>query len=117
MARPDQINEALREALAVVVNRQLELPNVLVTVTFAKCSKDLKYATVGVSVLPETWRGTALKRLRAKSSEIAGGLKNHLTFRRWPKLRWVIDSTESRAEVVEQALAAEAAELKKIIKD
>ena len=116
MAHQEQVNTALRNALAEVINRELEFPNALITVSFVKCSEDLKYATVGVSILPSNYQGTALKVLRSQSGHLAQALKNRVNFRRLPKFRWVIDSTESRAQIVEEALAAEAAELEEIIK-
>jgi len=116
MAKPGKINEALQPVLAAAVNRELELPNALVTVVYVKCSQDLKYATVGVSVLPSGWQGTVLKKLRQKSGAIAGDLKKNLVIRRIPKLRWLVDDTEDRAQAVEAVLAEEEAEIKKIIK-
>jgi ribosome-binding factor A len=116
MSQPGKINEILQPALAAAVNRELELPNVLVTVSFVKCSQDLKYATVGVSVLPAGWQGTALKKLRQKAGVIAANLKKTLLIRRIPQLRWVVDATENKASSIEAALAEDAAEIEKILK-
>jgi ribosome-binding factor A len=116
MAKSEQVNEILQTALAEVVNRELELPNALITVVYVKCSQDQKYATIGVSVLPESLRGTALKKLRQKSGVLANSLRKKISLRRVPKLRWLVDATESQAQIVEGILMEEEEILKKIIK-
>jgi ribosome-binding factor A len=116
MAKPGQVNEILQVALAEVINRELELPNALITVYYVKCSQDQKYATVGVSVLPDSLRGTALKKLRQKSGVLADSLRKKISLRRVPKLRWLVDATESQAQVVEDIITKEEEILKKIIK-
>ena len=114
MASAEQMNEALQPVLAAAVNRELELPNALVTVVFVRTSKDLKYATVGVSVLPVGWQGTALAKLRQKSGDIAARLRKSLVLRRIPQLNWIADTTEAKAEVIEAAISADEKEIEKI---
>jgi len=116
-SRMAQINEGLKHELANILNKELELKNTLVTVSYVHCSSDLNYARVGVSVLPDRLAGTALRALRAKSGLIAKLLQNRTTVRRIPQITWDLDVTEREAGIVEQAIAAEKAEIKRLKKD
>jgi ribosome-binding factor A len=115
--RVAQINQGLRQELANILNKELELKNTLITVSYVNCSDDLNYAQVGVSVLPDKLAGTALRALRAKSGQIAKALQKRTTIRKIPKITWVLDATEREASIVEQVIAADREELKKLKKD
>jgi ribosome-binding factor A len=114
MARVDKINELLQQKLAEAINREIQASNMLLTITFVKCSEDLKFATVGVSVLPEKYSGTALKILRKKVSDLEKTLKKQVSLFRVPRFNFVFDPTESRAAVIEEVIAAEEEEIKKL---
>ncbi len=117
VARLDKINELILHKLAEIINREIGVPNVLVTVVFVKCSEDLNYSTVGVSVLPESYAGTVLEALRKKAGMMSQTLRKNSKLGRVPKLNFVFDSTEVKASILEKAIAEEEAELKKIIKE
>jgi len=112
--RVAQINEGLKQELAKILNKELELRNALVTVSYVYCSEDLNYARVGVSVLPDRLAGTALRALRAKSGQIAKLLQKRTTIRKIPQITWNLDVTEKEASIVEQAIAAEKAEIERL---
>ncbi|PJA09996.1 hypothetical protein COX68_01535 [Candidatus Falkowbacteria bacterium CG_4_10_14_0_2_um_filter_41_15] len=116
-SRIAQINEGLKHELANILNKELELRNILVTVSYVYCSDDLKYARVGVSVLPDRLAGTALRALRAKSGLIAKLLQKRTTIRHIPKITWDLDVTEREAGIIEQAIAEEEAEIECLKKD
>lgn len=116
-SRINQINESLKHELASILNKELELRNALVTVSSVYCSDDLKYARVGVSVLPDRLAGTALRALRAKSGQIAKMLQKKTNLHKIPQITWNLDVTEREASIVEQAIAAEKAELDKLKED
>jgi len=65
MSKIPRYNELILEELAQAVNREVALPNTLITVTYVECSPDLKQAKVGISVLPDNLAGTALRKLKA----------------------------------------------------
>ena len=112
MSKLEQINETLLHALAEIINREIEIPNVFITATFVKCSADLNNATVGISVLPDHLTGTALEKLRRTSGTIAQNLRKKVKIRRVPKLRFVFDSTERKAAIVEKEIALDEEALK-----
>lgn len=106
MSKIPRLNEMLREELAAAVNREVGLPNALLTITYVECSPDLKQAHVGVSVLPDNLAGTALKHLSAATSQLVGILRQRLKLRRLPHFIWEFDATEREAGKIEKLLAA-----------
>lgn len=111
MRNISQVNEALRHELAPLLIREVEFPNGLLTITDVDCTSDLKYAKVWVSVLPISVAGSALKILRQKSSFLGSLLRKRLKIGRIPKINWMIDSTESRASILERAIAEDNEEI------
>ncbi len=99
----DQVNSLLLQELAPLINKHLELDGVLVTVTDVHCAGDLSEAKVFVSVLPERFTGTVLKKLRHISGSLAHDLRRRLKFKRMPVFVWVFDDRESRAAVLDEA--------------
>ena len=104
MADLARLNQELQHELALIINREAEVRDTLLTVTYVKCSDDLKTATIGISVLPEGQSGSALTALRKKAKLMAEALEKRAHLRRVPRLRFVIDATEVRAAEVEAAI-------------
>lgn len=102
--RIEQVNELLKSELGALIARNNPLYNGLITITHVNCSADLKYAKIGVSVLPDNFFGTALARLRGFSGEYARELRKKIKLRRIPKLNWVADDTEKKAAKIEGAI-------------
>jgi ribosome-binding factor A len=100
MRRIEKINELLRSELAQLLARDQPVENALVTITYVRCSADLRRAKVGVSVLPENLAGNVRKILRSKNYDLAQILKKKLKMKYIPKWRWEIDASESRAEEI-----------------
>lgn len=101
MAKVDQLNELLHRELAAVINQELELPEVFVTVTHVACMPDLQFAKVLVSVLPDRLAGTALKKLKATSGRFANIIVKKTRLRKVPRLLWEFDATERKAAVLD----------------
>lgn len=97
-------NELFREELAAAVNREVKLPDALLTVTYVDCSPDLKQAQVGFSILPDKLAGTALRHLAAASGQLTAILRKRLKLRRLPHLIWQFDATEREAQKIEDLL-------------
>ncbi len=105
MAKSDKLNELLREELAMAVNREVVVPNTLITISFVECSTDLKQARIGFSVLPDNLAGTALRKLNSSTSQLVGILRNRLRLRKIPHLIWEFDATEKDASRIEKLIA------------
>ncbi|MCK4554309.1 ribosome-binding factor A [Candidatus Parcubacteria bacterium] len=104
MPRIDQINELLRSEIANLINQEIKLDNGLITICYVDCSPDLKNAKIGISVLPDNLSGTALQKLRKRSSQFCQILNRKLNLRNIPKFNWVIDDTEKNAAEIEEIL-------------
>jgi ribosome-binding factor A len=99
--RIQQINEVLKYELANIISREGILDNGLITVTFVSTSPDLRYAKIGISVLPDHLFGTALKRLKSNSTFFSKELKKKLRMKFIPKFDWTIDDREKHAAELE----------------
>lgn len=97
-----QINELLRNELAILIKQRIELMDVMITVTYVDCSPDLQHADVNISILPEKFTGTALEKLRKHTAEFAKALVKQTRLRHIPRLRWVVDDTEIKAAVIDE---------------
>ncbi len=104
MSRIDQINELLHQELAELISKEIEAPNFLITISYVDCSPDLKKAKIGLSVLPENFSGTALKKLRNHSSQFSKSLNKKLKLRNIPYFNWIIDETEKNAREIDNIL-------------
>lgn len=102
--KSERLNEFLRGELARLIEREIELGGALITVTYVDCSPDLKYARVGVSVLPEKFTGSALKELRKRAGEFSKTLIRQTKLRKIPRFDWRVDDTEVRAAEIEEIL-------------
>ncbi len=105
MSSASRLNEILLRELATAVNREVGLPDTLITVTYVDCSPDLKVAKVGFSVLPDHLAGTAIRKLQSSTSVLAPLLRNRIKLRRFPRLIWEFDATEKEAGKIERLIA------------
>lgn len=104
MRRIEQLNEQLKSELANLIAKELPLADGLITVSYVDCSPDLKYAKIGVSILPKKYAGTALTNLRRHSSLFCQALRKRLKIRQIPRFNWVLDTSESKAAEIEEVL-------------
>ncbi|MFA7087843.1 MAG: ribosome-binding factor A [Patescibacteria group bacterium] len=105
MSKIPRLNELILEELAQAVNREVGLPDALITISYVECSKDLKQARVGFSVLPDRLAGTALRKLLASTGSLVNILQSRLRIRKMPHLSWEFDATERDASKIEKLIA------------
>ena len=103
--RIKQVNELLRKEIAMAIERDLELPEILATIAKVECSPDLKDAKVWISVLPDNRAGSALKGIRKQQGLIYDALKKNTVLRRIPRLIFIFDNTEKNAAEIEDIIA------------
>lgn len=104
MSKIPRINELILEELALAVNREVGIPDALITITYVECSSDLKYAKVGFSVLPDQLAGTALRKLKSATSQLVPILRGRTKLRKLPHLIWEFDATEREAGKIERLI-------------
>ena len=103
--RQEQVTNLMREELARIIARDVELPvGVFLTVTRVAASSDLHYATVFISLLGED-AADALDMLEKGVYFIQQKLNRVLKMRPVPRIRFAIDRDEFRREQVERSLA------------
>ncbi len=95
--RMRRVNEALREVLSETVG-ELKDPRIgFVTVTGVRASRDLRHATVYVSVLgSERKRETTLRGLEAARAMLQSRVNQELHLKRTPHLAFEYDPTVER---------------------
>lgn len=104
MSKIDSINALITKELAGAVNREIGIPDALITVSFVDCDADFKSAKVYFSILPDKMAGTALRKLNASSGQIASLIKKRVKLRRFPHLSWHFDPTEKEASQLEKLI-------------
>ena len=104
MSKIPRINELILEELAAAVNREVGIPDSLITIAYVECSSDLKTAKVGFSVLPDKLAGTALRKLKSATPQLVSILRVRTKLRKLPHLIWEFDSTERDADKIEKLI-------------
>lgn len=96
--RTEQIESLLQRSIAGVIQRGLDDPRVdaLVTVTRVTVSKDMRHATVYVTVLPEEKTAKNLAGLTAASRHIGLALRDRVDLRIIPRLSFRFDERARR---------------------
>lgn len=102
--RIEQLNEQLKSELANLIAKELPLDNGLITVSFVDCSTDLKYAKIGLSILPDKLGPSTLKKIKKLSGAFSKELRNKLALRQIPRFHWTLDRTEKRAAEIEEII-------------
>jgi len=102
--RMKQVNELLKNELAILISRNVLVENSLITITYVKCSPNLLEATIGISVLPENMSGTALKNIKKHNKEFYHILRRKLNLKHIPRFNWKIDSQERHAAEIDKII-------------
>ncbi|OGF28417.1 ribosome-binding factor A [Candidatus Falkowbacteria bacterium RIFOXYC2_FULL_47_12] len=103
--RIEQVNELLHREIAAAVARDVELPDVLVTVQNVVTTVDLTSAQVWLSVLPDAKTGTALAAIRRQQGLIYTALKKNTRLRKIPTLTFLFDDTQRNAAEINEVIA------------
>ena len=98
----DQINELLREQIAQIVEREIDLADCLITILKVDCASDFSFAKIKFSVLPDDRLGSVLEKLKRASGLIARLLSKKIRLKKMPKFSWIFDNTEKNAGELDQ---------------
>ena len=102
--RHQRVESLIREQLDKLILKELEFPGALVTVTSVDIQKDLDYATVNVSVIPNAKEAEVLKDLVKNQKHLQHLLLRKINIKPMPEIRFKIDIGLERAAEVEKAL-------------
>ena len=99
-----KINELILQQLGDVINREVEMPNIFVTITRVTTSKDLRYSTVYVSVMPDDKLDYAVHKLNLLAKHLRHELNTKIVLRIIPKLEFRSDVFEREASKIDELL-------------
>ena len=102
--RIKRINQLVKEKIADILLREMSFDNVLITVQNVDTSKDLKYAKVGISIMPFEKSEEILKILQKQTFRIQKGLNKAIEIRIIPQIKFEIDMGEEKADRIEKIL-------------
>lgn len=110
--RISRINSLIQQKIAEILQKEIFIKDVLITVQDASVSKDLNYARIKISVMPaSTQRGEpfkesekVLKILKKQLPNLQKILNKVVKIKFVPKIRFILDKTEEKASRVEQIL-------------
>ena len=102
--RIKRINQLVKEKIADILVKELSFNNVLITVQNVDTSKDLKYAKVGISIMPFKKSEQILKILQKQTPNIQKQLNKAIEIKFVPKIEFEIDRGEEKADRIEKIL-------------
>ena len=103
--RTRQVNELLLQNIGKIINEEMELPlDFVLTLTKVDTAPDLKTAKVFFSVVPSSHNEAGKKFMEKNSYIIQKGIGKYITFKFTPKLSFVHDTQEDKAEKIEKLL-------------
>ena len=102
--RHQRVESLIREELDKLILKELEFPGALVTVTGVDIQKDLDYAIINVSVIPNENEAEVLKVLDKSRKHLQHLLLRKINIKPMPEIRFKIDIGLERAAEVEKAL-------------
>lgn len=98
--RMEKIDELVRNELSLLI-REL-FPDQFASITQVKVSKDLSYAKVWVSGVPNPEE--IVKLCKENSKKIRNELAGKIELRRVPQFHFVADNTEAEADKIEKLI-------------
>ncbi|MBI3627669.1 MAG: 30S ribosome-binding factor RbfA [Candidatus Sungbacteria bacterium] len=108
MRRIEQVNDLIRAELGPIMDREMEFPvDSLVTITRVVTSADLHYADIFLSVMPVASEGDVLAVLEKEVGKLQHLLNKKLRMRPVPRIKFMIDVEQKRADRIEKLLSKE----------
>lgn len=102
--RPERVASLIREELSKLVERELEFPGALVTITEVDVTKKLDYAKVGVSIFPPEKNEEAFRIIKTAQGEMQYKLNRVLNIKPMPRIDFYPDYGPENAARVEKKL-------------
>lgn len=99
-----KINELILQQLGEIMNREVEMPDIFITITRVTTSADLHYSTVYVSVLPDDQLEYAVHKLNLLAKRLRGELIDKIVLRSVPRLEFRSDKSGKEASDIDALL-------------
>jgi len=102
--RPERASSLIKEELALIIERSIETPGALATITDVEVTKDMEHASVYVSVFPTNKGPGVLKLLTAARQDLQWKLTKKMNIRPMPSILFKLDEGMENAARVEKKL-------------
>ena len=103
--RISKINKLIKRHASDIILKELSFKEgVFLTVVKVDTTPDLRYARIFVSVYPEENTNYALESLKKEIYKIQGEINKRLAMRPLPRVEFRLDTTESKADIIEKIL-------------
>jgi len=102
--RIKRVNELLKHEISQLLLREIDVNDILITITDIDTSPDLRYAKIKISVMPNEKNELVLKVIGKSIFHIQQKLNKKLHMKPVPKIRFEIDETEAKAQRIEELL-------------
>lgn len=103
--RIQRVNKLIKTELSQILLREIDFPKqILVTITRVESSQQLNYASVHISVLPDSQRSRAMQILNYHIYDLQQHLNKRLNLRPIPRIKFVEEKTMIEAGRVEELL-------------
>ncbi len=109
--RKERLSSLIQEKLAWMIEREVEVPNALLTITEVNITDKLESAEVKISAFPSDKKIEAMKLLIKMTPSIQFKLSRILNIRPMPVIHFKYDEGPNRAAAVEKGLAKESEQL------
>lgn len=102
--RPERAGSVIKEELALLIERNIETPGALATITEVEVGKDMEHASVYISVFPTKKGPEVLKQLMAVRQELQWKLTKKMNIRPMPSINFKLDEGLENAARVEKKI-------------
>lgn len=102
--RISRVNSLIQEKIAEILQREIFIKDVLITVQNVDVSNDLNYAKIKISVIPFKESKKVLEILKKQLPNLQKILNKKITMKFIPQIRFVLDRAEEKAGRVEEIL-------------
>jgi ribosome-binding factor A len=113
--RKVRVNELIREELGKLIQRNIEVPGAILTITDVDVTDKLDYARIKISVLPKDKERQALGILQDSTAHLQHDLLRIINIKPMPHLQFQIDEGSEYAAKMEKVFleAEKSGELEK----
>ncbi len=102
--RIEKLNALIGHEIASILEREIAINGLIITVVRAVASPTLEHATIFISVFPEGRIHEALEEIDYAIYDIQQQFNKRMKMRTVPKLQFKIDRTEEQASKIEEIL-------------
>lgn len=100
-----QVNSLLKDQFSAIINQELEIPEgVIITVTAANTSRDLRHAKIGISIYPKEQSDAFFFLIRKNLKRLQYFTHQSLTLKYAPKIFVYLDTSQDRVNELEEVL-------------